>query len=492
MEDEGPARYRTRYRGSDTHQLLMFGRFRICEPFQQLFARLFSSRGESSHLELGEMSPNREALLQTAPRDREEAKVEPHLVAVAHDKAFSRWLDLFRWVAALSVVFAHAQNRLLIPIMDLPKWQRTTTFYAFAFAAGFAHQAVMIFFVLSGYLVGGGLWREAKKTKSIDLPKYLVKRVSRLCIVLYPAFLLIALLNGIGIVAFHATATGAYPAGTVHSMGPAGLVCNAAFLNTALCANYGADGALWSLFNEFWYYLVWPLLLLGALGTIYWKRALLFAMAAFILTILSLLEAPGGSLIGPYMLIWLLGVGVAWMPRPLVRSYAWSAALFIAGLFLVRAFVRRTSGELHPIGIFWVDLLVSGLFANLLITMKHKYDLRSPIGKDWNYALAAFSFSLYCIHVPVLNLCAAAMEYYGTAGKRLVPDHPWKWAFIFGCITLSCITAFLFSRVTEAHTAALRVWLLDFFRLDTKDRRLAICFSSQTDEPIAPGSASTR
>src|ERR1700730_2852657 len=65
--------------------------------------------------------------------------------------AFSMWLDVFRWTAALMVVIDHTQNRFLVRITDIPVMERTRALYTFAFLSGFAHQAVMIFFVLSGF-----------------------------------------------------------------------------------------------------------------------------------------------------------------------------------------------------------------------------------------------------------------------------------------------------------------------------------------------------
>jgi len=159
----------------------------------------------------------------------------PMVPAVTDEKAFSRWLDCFRWIAAVAVVFAHTENRMLVRIMDVPDAQRSIPYYLVAFNAGFAHQAVMIFFVLSGYLVGGGLWKEALKKKSIDLPIYLIKRVSRLCIVLYPAFLLTAALNAIGIWGCNGLAAGIYPQNILQSMSPVSLACKADHKHRRAC-----------------------------------------------------------------------------------------------------------------------------------------------------------------------------------------------------------------------------------------------------------------
>jgi peptidoglycan/LPS O-acetylase OafA/YrhL len=398
-----------------------------------------------------------------------------HLPAVRAEKPFSRWLDCFRWIAALAVVFAHTENRMLVRIMDVSGSQRSAPYYFVAFVAGFAHQAVMIFFVLSGYLVGGGLWKEAKKNKSIDLPIYLVKRISRLCIVLYPALLLIAGLNAIGIWTFNGLGAGIYPSGILHSMGPAALACNATFLNTALCGSYGADGALWSLFNEFWYYLVWPIALSGLLVSTPWKRAALLATACLILFGLTALQFDG-SPVGPYMLIWLLGVVIVEVRRPLVPSLTLSTVLFLAGSLLVRLFVRLSYEETHPVGLFFVDLLVSVLFANLLITMKSSKSLPSPPGRDYNFALASFSFSLYCIHTPILNLYAAAMRHYTGMGWKMIPSHSSQWGAVFGAIAISVAIAFLFSRATESHTGDLRGWLMKMLRLDNAMRQPTVRF----------------
>ena len=114
--------------------------------------------------------------------------------------------------------------------------------------------------------------------------------------------------------------------------------------------------------------------------------------------------------------------------------------------------------------------MVSGLFANLLLSMKHDRHLRSPVGKDWNSSLAAFSFSLYCIHIPILDLCSAASRYYTGERSKMVPDRLWKWGIILGAMVLSVILAFLFSRLTEANTARIRGQLIDLLRLSAPQK----------------------
>ncbi len=379
-------------------------------------------------------------------------------VPVVHtgDNALSYWLDFFRWTAALSVVLAHTENRFLVRITDVAHAQRTPAFYAFAFFAGFAHQAVMIFFVLSGYLVGGGLVREMGQKGTVDISKYLVKRLTRLGVVLYPAFALIAVLNMVGIAGFHGLDSGVYPADTLATMRTSTLFCNAGFLQNGFCHTYGEDGALWSLCNEFWYYVIWPLLLIGLLLPTGRKRVIAAAAAVAAIVTFTLPSDGTWSLVSLYMLIWILGAAVVWLKKPLIKSVPIATAVFLVVLLAVRVLVRRSLDVDHPLYQFLVDLAVGVAFANVIATMRFSRSLKPFVWGKLNYALAGFSFSLYCVHIPLLNLYGAAMVHYTGAGWQMVPDQPWKWLVIAGAIITAITGAFLFSRVTEAHTAYFR------------------------------------
>src|ERR1700761_475264 len=108
---------------------------------------------------------------------------------------YSSHLDLMRGLAALTVMFGHLKF-FLGGIGRLPDANTLS-----AGGRGFvppllpnpnqmnpAHEAVIVFFVLSGVLVGGSVFRErAQGTFSWSL--YLLKRLSRLLTVLVPALL---------------------------------------------------------------------------------------------------------------------------------------------------------------------------------------------------------------------------------------------------------------------------------------------------------------
>jgi peptidoglycan/LPS O-acetylase OafA/YrhL len=131
------------------------------------------------------------------------------------------------------------------------------------------NEAVMIFFVLSGYLVGGGVLR-ALSRNTWSWRDYLIKRLTRLYVVLIPALLLGVALDFAGLYL--------RPSPTSIYAGPPGqtllhdvadrltlpvIAGNAVFLQGARVRTAGTNVSLWSLTNEFWYYIAFQVLLLA-------------------------------------------------------------------------------------------------------------------------------------------------------------------------------------------------------------------------------------
>ena len=67
------------------------------------------------------------------------------------------WLDLIRGCSALLVCLSHLRNAMFVDYSALVHPNMAIkVFYA---VTSFGHQAVMVFFVLSGYFVGGAVLR---------------------------------------------------------------------------------------------------------------------------------------------------------------------------------------------------------------------------------------------------------------------------------------------------------------------------------------------
>ena len=66
----------------------------------------------------------------------------------------SNTLNFLRWLSALMVVIGHLRSFLFVEYNLVEN--KTVFIKLFYFITGFGHQAVIVFFVISGYLVGGG------------------------------------------------------------------------------------------------------------------------------------------------------------------------------------------------------------------------------------------------------------------------------------------------------------------------------------------------
>ena len=65
------------------------------------------------------------------------------------------WLDFIRFLAAFAVVTCHFRGAFFVDYSSLPAEQQTPHVFSFFFINRLGFEAVLIFFVLSGMLVGG-------------------------------------------------------------------------------------------------------------------------------------------------------------------------------------------------------------------------------------------------------------------------------------------------------------------------------------------------
>ena len=370
--------------------------------------------------------------------------------------SFSTWVDAFRWLAAGSVLITHTGLRMLAPIAAMPAL--SLPHVAYAFLAGFDHQAVMVFFVLSGLLVGGAVMREIAQTGAVAPGPYVLRRLIRLWVVLWPACALGAVCVWAAL-AFGAEGYGVLPPGSGAALGIPILLCNAVFLQTAACGQYAGNGALWSLFNEAWYYLLFPPLAVALAGAVpVWQRLALGGAAVSALAALTAVQFTGAP-IGPYMLVWCVGVAAAMLPRAPVRRPWVAAAMFLAASLTVRLCVRRSFAGLHPLMSAELDLLLAVVFGNLLLTLGRCPVLRPPPGRALHKRLAGFSFSLYCTHLPVLALYITVLMAVTGRGWQMNGTGVGPWVAVGGGLALCIVVARAFAGVTEAHTDRLRAVL---------------------------------
>lgn len=220
-------------------------------------------------------------------------------------------LDLVRANAALLVMVSHFRLWFYVPYdqLRLQKALVVTCFY-WATSGEIAHECVMVFFVLSGYLVGGSVLRAMDENKW-SWKDYLLRRGARLYTVLFPALILTFVLDNICTYFphYHETLRAIDKLSSIKSDGLSAFIGNLVFLQGILVQPYGSNGALWSLSYEFWYYLAFPCFALMLLRKSSITTRLLAAVGLALILFLV------GETIAIYGLVWLMGVAVYFVPR---------------------------------------------------------------------------------------------------------------------------------------------------------------------------------
>jgi peptidoglycan/LPS O-acetylase OafA/YrhL len=363
----------------------------------------------------------------------------------------SIYLDLIRGISAILVVMEHLSSRLFVGYGNLENPNLLVKLlYLLNILGG---PSVIIFFVLSGLFISRSVLKSVYENKW-SWRAYLISRFSRLFVVLIPALILTFILDNMAVNYF------GYQGYVNASNNVKDFIGNIFFLQNIFVGVYGSNAPLWSLNYEFWYYMLFPILLL-----------LLFNKQGKILKIIYLLIAfiiisTVGTRMNSYFVIWLIGTCVLLLPRInfLIRRFIPILALilvFVAMLVRPLVMTGRIFTENWTEDLFVEDLFIGLTFGFLIYTLLHIISDRSRnvelrwLGKI-SKLIAGFSFSLYLIHYPIIN----TVYYWGTKNgfSGLEPNLISILVEII-IVILFCIMAFFFSRVTEAQTHIIRKFI---------------------------------
>ena len=273
-------------------------------------------------------------------------------------------------------------------------------FHAGVSALPGGYVGVDLFFVISGFLIGGSLYRDYAAGQ-FSLYRFAVRRIRRIA----PA--LLTMLFGLLFIGYFLLSPLEYSQLAKYSFGVFLAVPNIILLKSADYFSAPADLnpllITWSLGIEEQFYLVLPIIMLLAAR----KRLLLFAVVA----LLSLLSLAGCIWLTPqnssqafYLLPtrgWELGAGVLlalWRPRPI--GGLWANLFTLAGLALI-AFcaLRLNNGEGFPGG----QALLPVMAACLLIAARSAISRLALENAPMRF-IGKISYSWYLWHWPLLAL----------------------------------------------------------------------------------------
>ncbi|HTC63529.1 MAG TPA: acyltransferase [Candidatus Saccharimonadales bacterium] len=366
-------------------------------------------------------------------------------------KRTSVHLDAIRGVSALAVMLYHLRGLFFV---DFPYIANKSLFISGLYAVtGYGHQAVMIFFVLSGYFIGTSVM-EAVGAQRWYWRTYLVSRFTRLQLVLFPALVLGGLWDRIGMripqatpIYFGALYKFYVPSVALRSAFPI-FLGNLFFLQSIVSPVFGSNTPLWSLSYEFWYYILFPVIVLTTARWVGLSSKVLYAAFALLLL----------WFIGPqtafYFLIWLGGALLGRIQHSSgFKPKFFGMSLFTGLIFLgALAWLRthRLSSDL------WSDYIIAFCFALWLYALL--LGSRDDVSRAYAYGarkLAGFSYTLYLVHLPALILLRALLD----------PRGDWQpdflhLAYALGIGLLIMTYSYWVAEFTEGNTATVRRWLL--------------------------------
>jgi peptidoglycan/LPS O-acetylase OafA/YrhL len=352
-------------------------------------------------------------------------------------------ITLLRGLAAVEVVAAHLRAQLFPGLKTLT--DPTLWYQALAFFTGFAHQAVVLFFLLSGWLVGGSMLNKLGQPGA--MLSYAIDRVTRLWVVLIPAFLLTLLLAATGDAVDPRQVS--YARHNEYSL--TAFVGNLFGLQDLAVPRYGGNFALWSLANETWYYLLFPLGVLAVTAKSAISRAAAGAMLALLMSLL-------GIGIALYFLVWLLGAAFSRVRIDATRGWR----IGLAGVLLALSVWFRLTGSNDKLvaASFLQDCILSVAFLLVLCSLQLRADparRSTRIVRRLGGMLAGFSFTLYVVHVPLLRALTGHMA--PLRQGRLAPDRIGDLAIYASMLAAIILLAYLFHLPFEAQTRRLRRWI---------------------------------
>jgi peptidoglycan/LPS O-acetylase OafA/YrhL len=363
-------------------------------------------------------------------------------------------LDLIRGLSALLVMLSHLRGFIFLDYDELERGGVLTK--GFYFVSGLGHQAVIVFFALSGYFVGGSVLSGLAKG-SFTWRGYITARLTRLWMVLLPALMLTL---GLDLLGQHWN-PGAY-AGAFNERFMSGpttaipaahdwltFIGNLGFVQTVSVPVYGSNGPLWSLANEFWYYVMFPLAAV-AVARFSELRCRVAAVLQILLFALLVWWLPYTLLMGG--LIWLLGVGVWWLvwktgDRLIARCRGWPWRLAGGSLFLGTLAASKTDhwlGSAEPVGL---------AFAAWMLALTGAWRFPSWLNRCVT-GLSEISYTLYVVHFPVFFFVAAVV----LNGRQFPADaqgYIWFGGLAAATLAISAGMWWLFERNTDR----VRKWL---------------------------------
>jgi peptidoglycan/LPS O-acetylase OafA/YrhL len=308
-------------------------------------------------------------------------------------------LDMLRGLAAMLVLGNHLRAYVFVNYGSLGEANAVTTlFYA---ATGLGHQAVIVFFALSGFLVGGHVI-EAMGNANWSWTRYLLRRLTRLWIVIIPALVATAILDRIGLsltggTGYDGTLYDIYVSGPSVTDGidlsTTTFIGNLAFLQTIAVPAYGTNLPIWSLANEFWYYILFPLFL----GVFFVTMHALQRIFSIVLLLILIAWLPAPLLMAG--IVWLAGALAARVQSSALFRDNYVRAALVVAIVATLYLTKQSDADAWTKIVFGIAVALALPALAQLPTFGRRYRILAR-------AAAEVSYTVYLTHFSFLTLIA--------------------------------------------------------------------------------------
>ncbi|MGH9781466.1 MAG: acyltransferase family protein, partial [Candidatus Acidiferrales bacterium] len=312
-------------------------------------------------------------------------------------------LDMARGIAAVAVLIGHVRGIFFVDYHHLAEHSALVSPFYGATALG--HQAVVVFFVLSGFFIVSSIADSFEKQRW-SWTAYLVNRVTRLSLVLIPSLILCWVLDRIGMAMAASAPVYQQAVANLFTQSVASLETfrnfagNLFYLQGILVEPFGSNAPLWSLSYEFWYYIILPLAICALVKR--YRPPTRFAYLALAIVVTWFV----GFQIALYFLIWLLGGAIA-----LSRVVKWAAVRFSGAILAATILFVVVLGVsvARPVGsAFLMDSIVALVFGFWIYAVVEAPEKPMPAFYAKPARLfAGFSYTLYLTHFPIVFLLHA-------------------------------------------------------------------------------------
>lgn len=340
------------------------------------------------------------------------------------------WLDLIRFTAAFAVLACHFRGAFFVDFSSLPDVQKTFGISLFYAVTRLGFESVLIFFVLSGFLVGGRSIHKIRNC-SFNFRDYVIDRAVRIMLPLIASLLLywsVCLYCHI----YHPLILWV---GNLFSL--QGIVVAPVF------------DTLWSLSYEVWFYI-----LMGGI-------AILFRTKNHRHPIISVVLLMTGSIVFlqlnfVFLFVWFAGAAISITDfkknKMLLYITLGLSIILIAALQMTSA--SHTNDEVQFEGVVRNMLIV--IFGFIFAIVLQQAILFKP--QSWftekinniGTKLAAFSYTLYLTHIPVMEF----LQYIGAPKSTEVNIYSVTLYCLW--LLLALVIAYILYLFFEKHTQTVK------------------------------------